>query len=889
MSNPHHRNPSSKNKYNNSNNNNPPPQNRRINDPFDLDQSEGQPPMRRRNIRSSSQQDYETPISHSTLIWSSLFWNLLLTGFVIAIGIISLMNINEEFILINPFHESVSPIIGAYSGPSPFKDGGKSPNNINGKEPSPSEPPSRKLIQALEETQLYISACTDQVPNPGQVEFKGRVIVSYNCPEPRNRCELRPCNSTSGKCYSSVISGGQCAFDEDCGVGGACDLASCQCQSLPNSTVGCIVSSQCPDISDRGICAAYECSPDGVCVETILGQGVCWGDSQCDSATEYCDQSICNCVDRPVQQCTVTDDCLDVSDRGPCSTVMCQSGRCTEVTLGECWYGGQCGGMNATCDTSTCTCVSSSADQCFVDTDCPDVSDRGVCSGYQCVNNTCVETILMGGECWFSDQCGPNNACNQTDCTCVPAPLNQCQQSSDCPDISDRGPCVEYNCVSGVCIETILGEGGCWFDNQCLTDGDTCDLSTCSCEPTPEPSCSFDFECPNITDRGSCVEYQCINNRCVETILGLGECWYSDQCIGGFSCSQSTCGCIPLSGTCSSGYDIRPLPDPATGFSLSCGYGVTISGDFISYVCADASGGSSSFIIETYRRFDDEWVNIDETVTPVSSASLPPSLFAAGIDSYDDIVVFGGKDTVGAQPQSATMIIYQILGSNQLSQLQSVILPSTSELVVDVCIYEDTIVAISNNALIYVRTGPSTWSLNQTINSTMTSPFIKCSIWDDGLVLSYDRSPTGDSYESYVYDGTSWMNIDTGTTASVDGSWCSVVVDVNGEDSMSSFPFMVFSAPLEIPIALLDINSGTGVSVQTSSYVSSNGPGCPINSYDRNVLTSDSLMLNSKLDVTNFQDRFSGFIVVNNDLWMEDVVFVVDLIDNFTTYANFCP
>jgi hypothetical protein len=211
----------------------------------------------------------------------------------------------------------------------------------------------------------------------------------------------------------------------------------------------------------------------------------------------------------------------------------------------------------------------------------------------------------------------------------------------------------------------------------------------------------------------------------------------------------------------------------------------------------------------------------------------------------------------------------------------------TSEPVTDVCIYSTTIVAISNNAYIYEQTGASTWTLNQTINAT--SPFIKCSIWDDGLVLSYERSPTGNSYESYVFDGSSWVNIDTGTTNSVDGSWCSVVVDVNAQNSASSFPFMVFSSPLEIPIAVLDINSGTGTNFQSSIYVSSNGPGCPISSYNRNALISDNLMINSKFDAINFQDRFSGFVVVNNDIWEEDVAFMVDLVDNFTAYANFCP
>ena len=786
------------------------------------------------------------------LNFAIIFWLVLLTIFLIIVGAISLRGLSTEsdFIAIQ---NSTTPTLTAAQH-------------------------SHIIAPLVDNTDLYISVCTNLSPNPsGTTEFKGRTVIAYQCDEPINSCAMNPCNTTSGRCEATPIPGAECFLDTQCGVGGACNTDTCQCQSLPNSTVGCTEDSQCTVVEDRGICSRNFCNVNGVCEEEILGDGVCWGDFQCDSATEYCDQLVCNCVDRPQIPCTVNSDCPDISDRGDCVTNICDNFRCRELTLGECWFDQQCGGMNMTCDGESCTCRSSSTIQCSVDDDCPIISDRGGCVVNQCLaNNTCAEVTL--GECWYGGQCNqPSEFCNQTSCMCDLEPVLQCQQDIDCGDISDRGNCVTKQCQSNECVEVTLGE--CWYDQQCTVPGEVCDEGSCSCVPVTSIPCSFDFECPNITDRGPCVSYECRSNRCEEVIHGLGDCWFSDQCGDGEACNTLTCGCVPLSDTCVSGYDIRTLPDPLSLLNLVCGVSITISMEHIVTLCVDDSAGVQDvFVLELFTRTGSIWLWSSETTSSVFNNGIP-TFDAGAVDSFGTLVGFIGRDVTAVQPQASTVELYRIIISNQLALVQTILLPTTSDEFVDICIYEETIVVVSQNAFIYEPSGVDTWSLEQQINGTQT--FIKCSIWDDGLVLSYERTPTGDSYLSYVLNAGTWTLADTGTTPSIDGSWGSVVVDTIDQDTLLDFPFLVYSTPREIPVSIMDVNSATGISLP-SVTISSAGTGI-ISSYDRNVFVGSALGINI-VPSLSFQDRISG-ATTQNDIWDDDVA----LFANTTAYANFCP
>jgi len=318
---------------------------------------------------------------------------------------------------------------------------------------------------------------------------------------------------------------------------------------------------------------------------------------------------------------------------------------------------------------------------------------------------------------------------------------------------------------------------------------------------------------------------------------------------------------------------------------LVYGYEVTITGDYIAQLSMDDTGtATDTFVVDLYRRFTDDWQWVSENTTPIVSTGLAP-LDSGAIDSYGDLIIVIGRDSNGAQPQQSSILIYRIIPSNQLSLLQTISLPSTSEQPVDVCVFDDYFVAVSNDAYYYELTGLDTWTLNQTINGT--SVYTKCSIWDFGLVLSYERDPTGDSYETYTFSSNTWNLIDTGTTDSIDGNWKSVIISINGQNALSSIPFMVFSSALGVPISLIDINTASGTNFQENKFISSTGTGV-INAYERNTIIADTLIVNGQ-NALNFQNRFDGFSVTQNDLWQDDVVMLVDLGTNFTVYANFCP
>lgn len=742
--------------------------------------------------------------------------------------------------------------------------------------------------QLTDGTELYVSVCTDVAPNPGEIEFKGRTVISYNCPEPKNACEVVNCNSTTGRCHPGIIEGGECAFDTDCNVGDACNIDVCMCQALPNSTTGCTQDSDCTIVSDRGSCVENICNLDGVCEEVILGDGVCWFDGQCNSDTEFCNQDICNCEARPIQQCTMNSDCTDISDRGMCVTNLCLNGTCSETTLGQCWFDGQCDVGSEICDPTTCTCISATAEQCEVDSDCLNIEDRGICASNLCINNTCVETILGLGECWFDGQCNPGSQiCNQTTCGCDLAPLNQCQQNNDCTDVSDRGSCVENVCTDGVCIETVLGAGECWFDGQCTVTGESCNQDTCACEPTPTPQCSLDIQCNNVTDRGVCVEYQCINNRCTETVLGLGECWFSGQCPVGQVCDTATCGCVAISDTCVTGYDIRLLPPPVTTLNLVCGYDITLWGNATTYVCQDDGPGATDvYVLELFLRDSTgTWFWVDETQAPIFTDGLSP-FGTAAVDSFDPLVVFVGKDILLPQPQAPVMAVYTVF-ANALQLLDTNFIPPDSTLIVDICIYERTIVVVSDDVYIFEEIAADDWNITQTIDVTGTP--IKCSIWEDGLVISLERDPTGDSYLNFINDMGTWMLINNGTTTSLDGSWQSVIIDTNDSSIISNtVPYLVYSSPIEFPFSLIDTATINGTVLTGDYFNAPTGPGIA-NSFSRNALISDVLFQDSISDAISFQTKFPGGAVSANDLWFADVAFIVEESSEFLAYANYCP
>jgi len=748
---------------------------------------------------------------------------------------------------------------------------------------------SLSLIPADDLKRTLPIVCTNKSA-VGSIEiFSGLTIIAYNCPKSTNPCSEWICSYENGRCSEVLIdTNDECFSDVQCGIGGSCDITTCECFSLPNTTTGCITDANCPDISDRGTCVKNICV-SGDCVETIQGAGVCWYDGQC-TPDQFCNNSTCNCDTRPVIPCLVNSDCPNITDRGMCSTYECISEECVETIqgMGECWFSGQCNSTQR-CDQTDCKCVNKV--QCSVDDDCTDVSDRGNCSANLCISGTCTESILLNGTCWLNEQCQTNQICNQENCTCVPAPLNQCQQDSDCPDISDRGSCVTNVCTLGVCIETIQGLGICWFDGQCASD-ESCNQNMCFCEADPIITCSFDSDCTNITDRGMCVINDCVNGTCVETIQGLGKCWFDGQCAIGSICDQSTCGCVVSTDTCLTGYDVRAIPAGFSSPNVSCGIDIAISGNNLVLLCINYQDAATDiYALSSYVKSGTTWIFYGYFVTGVQNEGLPLTQ-GADIAIWDGFLAFVGKDVNGAQPTSPTLQIWSVDPGGPLTLIQSIPLSFTSALNVAIDIWNTTIVVTNELAFIYDQATITTWTQTQIFNTTAFS-YIDCAIYEGTLALSVNRNDFNDSsvnvtWESYFLSSGTWTLINSFLIDDFVGNWRVALIQTNNPSS-PLYDFLIILTPDEVPMSLYQIYSSGAILLQNTFFVTSTGIGS-ISSFNRNVLISDVMFLNSMVDAMSFHSKFEGNAVISNSLDDDQPAFLTfnSTLGEYVAYANFC-
>lgn len=736
-----------------------------------------------------------------------------------------------------------------------------------------------------EDSYTLVATCTNvTLDTNGTQSFESGTLIKYNCPQSDNNCSSWVC-SEIGQCEEQLVTGASCYKNEQCGVSNSCNLNTCICQLSPNSTVGCTFDSECPIVTDRGSCVENLCNPDGVCEETLTLGSTCWFDSQC-MPFEYCNLNTCGCSDRPIIPCAASTDCPDISDRGLCAAYDCISNICVEVIngMGQCWFDNQCA-SDEECDPTTCGCIPEQTG-CLDDSDCLDVTDRGGnCSANICntINGTCVETII-NGNCWYNGNCALNEVCDQSNCTCVPAPVFLCQQDVDCPNISDRGDCVSYVCTLGRCVETPVGT--CWFDGQCASVEERCDQTICECIPFIIPPCSIDADCPDISDRGSCVAYNCTSGRCNETVLG--ECWFDGQCGVEQVCDQSTCSCVSITDTCATGYNMQRLPDQLSGLTLYCGIDIAIFRDYACELClADNFDGSYTYTIISYARVDGEWFWTDYIPAGVTITALPTEK-SAKIAMWEDLIVFSGLFSTDPIPQATLLNIIQILSNGLLNSIQMTIVNNANITGACVGIWNTTIVSVAGDAFIYDQTGPVTWTLTQTIEEPNNLTFFDCSIYEENLVLSVRNTSLGYSWIAYLNSG-SWMQVGDYLNTVWGGKWYVAAID-NNLETFTGHEFTVVASAADFPISIAEVTSSGGIQYNQPEVVTTTGPGV-LSSFNKTWVIGDVLFLNSFTSSMSFQSSFSGFIVTSNDVWNTDPVFTVSsdgAYNGSLSYANYC-
>lgn len=288
--------------------------------------------------------------------------------------------------------------------------------------------------EAGDAPRIYIAQCTNETGTSIPIKFQnhGKLVISYLCPQTKNQCELNVCNADY-QCEKVVVQG-ECSEDTECysayGPNYRCNTTTCSCQIESQ----CLTSADCPRSSSP--CSNYVCNGSNVCVEELNLGATCSSSDQCFAAFND---------------------------------------------------------SNYKCDQTTCACEFHSPLEanisCLVDSECPVTNT--LCSAFACVGGFCVESLIDGATCGYSESCvtDANNSyysCSWSTCQCIfspPVNINHtCVVDADCPLLLET--CSSFICVSGFCEEALTTNATCSEDTQCQAVNGTdyyCDLNTCTC------------------------------------------------------------------------------------------------------------------------------------------------------------------------------------------------------------------------------------------------------------------------------------------------------------------------------------------------------------------------------------------------------------------------
>ncbi len=416
-----------------------------------------------------------------------------------------------------------------------------------------------------------------------------------------------PCRSGECSAHASVcVPVGGCAVDADCGASEWCNTDVFACTpKLPNGkpvpTVGKHtppLTGTCDAASGAAVCASAVCDThdndcgyadgDGPCNlgngPSVCRSGICGNngtcspapsctqDSDCKTATEYCDTGASKCAPKlpngqPLPTVSGHTPTLD----GTCSTteapVVCLSAVCD--TDNACGYkngDGPCTTATAgtVCRSSTCSpngsvCIPSGG--CAVDADCLGTewcNTQSFTCAPKLVNGAPIPTVT-GHTPGLTGICSSDVA----KAVCFSAVCDT--NDNDCGFANGDGPCTAQNgatvCRSGLCDAT---SGKCQAPKACTVDSD-CDAASQYCN-TPAKVCApklpndapipvipghaptVDGSCSDDSAKSVCLSGVCDqqDNRCGHAI-GNGPC-ATDS--GATVCRSGLCGTGALAGVC---------------------------------------------------------------------------------------------------------------------------------------------------------------------------------------------------------------------------------------------------------------------------------------------------------------------------------------------------
>jgi len=355
----------------------------------------------------------------------------------------------------------------------------------------------------------------------------------------------RTCNGT-GTCQATT--------PQSCGAY-VCDTSSCK--------IGCTADTDCvaPNVCVNGACGK---KPTG---------RTCGGASECLSG--FCEQGTC-CATACTGTCK---SCALAGTAGACSNVPAGQdplAQCTDQGASTCGTDGLCDGAGGcrlyasgvSCGTASCTgSTLTSARACNGSGSCP-AATTSSCSPYQCgtgvcktsctVDTDCVTSFFcIGGSCvkkGIGVACGGNTECGSGFCAqgvcCNTACTGTCQS---CALTGTVGACTNVpngqdplNQCSDLGASTCSTDGSCNGAGACrqYAAGTQCAAASCSGTTlTPARTCNGTGTCQTVST-SSCAPYACGTGVCKTTCGSTADCASPNVCNG------TSCGKVPLGGSC---------------------------------------------------------------------------------------------------------------------------------------------------------------------------------------------------------------------------------------------------------------------------------------------------------------------------------------------------
>ncbi len=342
-------------------------------------------------------------------------------------------------------------------------------------------------------------------------------------------CTAETCNSDSGECESSPLSGVSCDDGSPCTQQDVCESGNC----LGTNPVICDDTNSCTDDS---------CDPvSGEC-QFINNVQSCDDGNLCTTG-DLCQAGECKGKAVP---CGDDSDCTDDScnpDDGLCqfifNTASCDDGDL--CTSNDGCANGECSGTPITCDDAN-PCTLDSCDQesgecmfvptegacCMKDEECDDSNPctTGTCSDeYLCQQEVLTEWCFIDGECVVGGSTDPSNECR----ACVTDQGNQkawtllggdpCDDDNPCTEndtCSEEGECggAEVLCDDGdVCTDDFCDSA----DGECKTSNNTApcdDLDGCTVGDTCQDGACVVSQPKSCDDENPCTIDSCQEGGC---------------------------------------------------------------------------------------------------------------------------------------------------------------------------------------------------------------------------------------------------------------------------------------------------------------------------------------------------------------------------------------